>query len=163
MSVIKSKDIELVDVDSIIPNLKVDTEDLSKILKYKWHLSKGYARATTRENGFCESIRMHRLIINAPKGVHVDHINGNKLDNRKENLRICDSQKNQGNSKLRKDSTTGYKGVSFDKRKNKYHSRMRVQGSLIHIGYFESSLDAARAYNIAAEEWYGQYFRGNDV
>lgn len=158
---IRSKDIKLVDVDSIVPNLKIDKEDIEKVSKYKWHISNGYARATTRENGRVETIRMHRLIMNAKPKTHVDHINRNKLDNRKFNLRICTSQKNQGNTLKRKDNTSGYKGVSWDKVKNKFHARMMVQKSLIHIGYFDNVITAAKAYDTAAKEWYGKYFRGN--
>jgi hypothetical protein len=99
---------------------------------------------------------MHRLIMNAPIGYDVDHINHNGLDNRRCNLRVCTRTQNQANSKPRKKSSK-YKGVSWSNSENKWRAFIRINGKGKTIGRFDSELDAAEAYNNEAKKCFGEF------
>lgn len=104
--------------------------------------------------------RFHRMILGVDDAAAalVDHINGDKLDNRRENLRIVSRQQNVWNSGMRSDNTSGYKGVTFKKATGKYIARIRHNGRRIHIGDFTDPAEAARAYDAKAME-----LRDNDT
>lgn len=104
---------------------------------------------------------LHRLLLNAKKGQVVDHINGDTLDNRLCNLRICTNQENIRNSKIPKNNTTGYKGICYVPRNSKKPWSARVFNK--HLGYFKTKEAAALAYNIAAKKVYGKFARLNVV
>jgi len=87
----------------------------------------------------------------------VDHINGNTLDNRKNNLRICSRTENSRNTKLSKNNSTGYKGVTYYKRDGKYVAKITVDRKRIHIGYFTTLIEAATAYDLMARKHFGEY------
>jgi len=91
----------------------VDVEDFEKLAKFKWSLSTSHGFKYAKINNI--ETKMHRLILSAKTGEIVDHKNGNTLDNRKENLRLCTYSQNASNKKMRSDSKTGVKGVSFHK------------------------------------------------
>jgi len=74
----------------------------------------------------------------------VDHKNGDPTDNRRANLRKCSRQQNQSNQKLRRDNSTGYKGVGYVASRGKYHAYIGFKGKLHHLGWFESKTDAGR-------------------
>jgi hypothetical protein len=116
----------------------------------------GTAYAHRRVNG--RAVYMHRVIACAPRGVEVDHINGNKLDNRSENLRLATSTQNKANAGPRSGS---YKGVSFDKARGQWRARVMVGGVERFLGRFASETDAARAYDVAAQEIFGEFARLN--
>jgi hypothetical protein len=136
---------------------KVDPEDLVKLNQWGWNWHRGgnHARRSCRVNGKITTVNMHREIMNAPKGTFVDHINGDGLDNRKANLRICTPLGSARNRGLRKDSKTGFKGVCF--------SRGRYIASIggKAFGYFKSAEAAARAYDKKANKVHGEYARYN--
>lgn len=145
----------------------VDNIDFKELSIYRWTFqgektnNNGYAiRDTSRGRVF-----MHRVILNAKKGKICDHINGNGLDNRRNNLRICTSGDNNKNSKvLRKNNTTGYKGVSFvAKNKKPWFAQIQVDGKNMYLGCFENIKDAARAYNKAAMAYHGIYAKINNI
>lgn len=103
----------------------IDAEDYEKVASFgKWYRNdSGYAVKKTRRNGANVSIRMHILINNTPKGLHTDHINGNRLDNRKSNLRSVSAAINAWNRHVDKDHhiySDLPKGVSYDKSRNQY-------------------------------------------
>jgi len=104
-------------------------------------------------------IHMHREIINAPADLQVDHINGNGLDNRRENLRLCTNAENARNRRLSKNNTTGYKGVDLDA--NRYRAQIRVGQKFVYLGRFDDPIEAAKAYDAAAREHYGEFARTN--
>jgi len=104
---------------------------------------------------------MHRLVTGAGTGVVVDHVNGDKLDNRKSNIRLCSQSQNAKNQKLRVDSKTGYKGVC--EQSNKYRARIKHNYRQIELGIFDTAKEAAKAYNKAAKKYHGEYARLNDV
>jgi hypothetical protein len=124
----------------------IDDEDLEKVMKYTWYFQgNGYAVRDQRHNG-CRMMLLHRYIMDAPKGVVVDHINGNTLDNRKINLRTCTHSQNSWNAKKRKDNTSGHKGVSWAKDRNKWVVRIKVNKVYIFGGYFDNKIKAAQKY-----------------
>jgi len=138
----------------------IDEEDYSFLSKFNWYNNgKGYA--LTSING--KVIRMHRLLTNCDKNQEVDHINGNTLDNRKNNLRVCSHKENSRNVKIPSHNTTGYKGVSFNKRKNKYRAYIKYNQKQIHLGYFTDKLQAALSYNEKAIELFGEFAKLNEV
>jgi hypothetical protein len=136
----------------------VDDEDFEYLNQWKWHCHHGYAERS--DHGFTP-VRMHREIIHTPTGWYTDHVNGNPLDNRKINLRACTASENQHNSKLNKDNTSGYKGVYFNNKQNKWYAKIRVNGKLSHLGYFNNPIDAAHAYDIAAVRLFGRFAKTN--
>lgn len=89
--------------------------------------------------------------------IFIDHINGDKADNRISNLREATNQENQWNQKLKSGNSTGYKGVSFHKRKRKYQAHVRVDTKRKWLGYFDCPKDAHKAYCRAAREHYGEF------
>jgi hypothetical protein len=138
----------------------VDDEDFYFINQYKWHFNGRYAVRNNPPRG-SKLIRMHRIIADAPDGVEVDHINGDRLDNRKSNLRLCNHSENGKNISISKINTSGYKGVS--KNGNCWRARIRVDGKLISLGYFREKTDAAMAYNHAAKKYFGEFAKLNEI
>jgi len=105
---------------------------------------------------------MHREVLKVKDNEMIDHINGNGLDNRKENLRLATRSQNMQNSKKRKKTSSKYKGVGWSKKTKKWRARIwTVSGKCIHIGYFVSELDAAKAYDEKAKELFGSYYSPN--
>ena len=127
----------------------IDIEDVDKVSKYCFYLdNKGYARARKGN----DKIFLHHLIMGKPnRGLVIDHINRNPLDNRKCNLRIATRSLNSINSKLAKNNTTGVRNVHIDKNTGKYRARIKRNGKMIHIGMYETLEEAKKAvepYNI---------------
>lgn len=142
----------------------VDDEDFELLSKHKWGVlitgrNKIYARRGITVRGKKIAILMHRIILNVPIDFQVDHINGNSLDNRKENLRICTSQQNSMN---RKNTKSLAKGVRFRKDHKKFQARIVLNGKEKHLGYFNSCDEAAKAYNKAALEYFGSFAKLNE-
>jgi hypothetical protein len=117
----------------------VDDEDFERVSVFKWRVSIGYAR--TVEVGKTHKTRkhfdMHRLVLNFPPEF-VDHVNQNRLDNRKSNLRLSNNKFNRHNSKMNRNNSTGFRGVSFHKKTRKFISHIGIDGKLKHFGYFHS-------------------------
>lgn len=148
----------------------VDDSDYKRVLSFgKWHYHKnGYAiiqKSFKNIHGtWCVNvIRMHRIILNAQDGQFVDHFNGDKLDNRKTNIRICTGIENRRNVGIRKNNKSGYKGVFFWKARNKFTAQIWFENKKIHIGVFKSIIDAARAYNEAAVKYHGEFANLNKI
>ena len=146
----------------------VDDEDFEHINQFKWYYAAGYARRNLRmKNGKRKIIFMHRIIAKTPEGMYCDHINGNTLDNRKSNLRNVTKNENNWNARKKSKATSKYKGVSYFKRDRdligKWGARIQVNGKSIRLGYFSSEIEAALAYNKAAEKHFGKYAVLNEV
>lgn len=105
------------------------------------------------------SVSLHRELTNAPRGLVVDHINGDTLDNRRANLRVCEQRQNLWNGRPHRDGSSRYRGVSRMRRSGTW--RAQIQGK--HLGFFRSEEDAARAYNVAAVQRFGEFARPNVV
>lgn len=142
----------------------VDDEDFEELNKVKWCFSDGYAiRRYTNEQGSSVYTKMHRFIINTPNKMDTDHINHNKLDNRKSNLRICTRTENQQNHKIQKNSTSGYKGVNYHKVNQVWRAQIRINRKHTHLGCFDTKEEAAIAYNQAAIKYFGEFAYLNKV
>ncbi len=143
----------------------VDDEDYEMLNQHKWHHNNGYgARYSDCTKGQRIYSYMHRVIMNAPAELEVDHKNGNKLDNRKENLRICTLQQNGHNyDKQIVGATSKYKGVCWRKNRERWVVRLSVDGKRIHVGLFTDEIEAAKAYNTKALQYYGEYAKLNVI
>lgn len=141
----------------------VDDCDYELVSSYHWRLSSGacqstrYARAWAH-GGQRQEIRMHRLILGLTGSFpHVDHKNGDGLDNRRENLRAATHRQNGANAKKPRNNTSGYKGVSLSKADGTYSAAIAGR----YIGRYSTAEEAARAYDIEAVQVYGEYARLN--
>lgn len=143
----------------------VDIEDLPALAAYNWSvtrsLKKGGAyaqRLTPRDSsGKQRALKMHRVLMSPGPGLVVDHINGNGLDNRRENLRVCAQRDNMKNQAPHRTNKLGIKGVSVYR--NRFVAKIRVDGKTIFIGSFPTANEAAAAYRQAANEFHGQFAR----
>lgn len=111
----------------------------------------------------CFGKRLHDYLVDCPKGLEVDHINLNTLDNRLCNLRIVTHQQNQCNQPLQKNNTSGVSGVSYYPPRKKYRARIKIGQHDIHLGYYEGFEQAVQARNVGMECMFGEYGRYNDV
>ncbi len=145
----------------------VDNEDFEWLNQWKWNFDRGYAYRTQRiglrKFNKKKNIQMHRLILKNPKGLISDHINGNRLDNRRKNLRVVNAQQSAFNTGLSSRNKFGYKGVSFQKEKEKYRAYIKINGHQKHLGYFKTKEEAALAYNEKAKNYHGEYARLNTL
>jgi HNH endonuclease/AP2 domain len=141
----------------------VDDDDYEWASQFSWSANgNGYAvRGVHIGNRKYRKIYLHREIIGAKKGQKVDHINGNKLDNRKENLRLATPAQNAMNIGLRRNNTSGLKGVRFEERRDKWRAEIKVNYKNVFLGYFDNKFDAAKAYNDAAIKYHGEFARLN--
>ena len=137
--------------------------------QWKWHAvwkNNGFyaARYSETINGKEIKIYMHRLILNLfPGDVDGDHIDGNSLNNQDDNLRPDPERRNAQNYKTPYTNTSGYKGVTWYKSLNKWCARITFKNKTYHLGYFDILEDAARAYNIKALEFHGEFARLNII
>ena len=143
---------------------QVDDKDFEELSKYKWHAFKVtanlfYARRNQKINGKQRQsgILMHRQILNICNRMFVDHINGNGLDNTRNNIRLCNATQNNRNARAYKTASSKYKGVSKSKNRKKYKGTITFRGKCIHLGYFIEEINAAIAYNIAAVKYFGEF------
>ena len=125
----------------------IDTEDLDKIKDYRW-LPNGLGYFVAQIDK--KRVRMHRLIVNAPKGMVVDHISRNTFDNSKSNLRLCRHQENIFNHKLKINNSSGFTGASYHKKINRYVATISFNYKHIYLGCFIDKIEAAQAHNEAA-------------
>lgn len=148
----------------------VDDEDYERLSKLKWHVYIGktginyalvgiYDKATMKTR----HARMHRMILNPRKDQIIDHINGNGLDNRKSNLRFATKSTNAANSKKRRDGINQYKGVDYRDPVRGFRARINVSGKAIHLGHFNNEIEAAKAYNQAAIQHFGEFAKINEL
>lgn len=143
----------------------VDDCDFEWLMQWKWHVHCSHGTCYAVRTPYRpidrrhDTVRMHRAILNAPKHLLVDHINHNGLDNRRENLRFCTNAQNIQNRRgPQSNSTTGYRGVHWNKFAQKFSAQIAVNGVKIHLGYFNTGVDAARAYEEAARLHYGIFY-----
>lgn len=140
----------------------VDDEDFARFGGSSWHaypnnradhprLIKWYARS--KRHGI-----LHRAILDAPAGLQVDHINGDSLDNRRANLRLCTHAQNMQNRWYRT-SCVGYRGVQPKKRR--FRAQIFTGGRHLRLGTFADPIEAARAYDAAARRLHGEFARLN--
>lgn len=104
-------------------------------------------------------IYLHRSVLSVPNGISVDHVSGDGLDNRKVNLRVATTAQNQHNARLRTDSSSGAKGVSWCKKSRKWKAYIKENGKQRHLGLFNTIEAASHAYGEASVEVYGAFAR----
>jgi hypothetical protein len=134
----------------------IDAADYERASEHKWCASCSGCRiyAYCHMNG--KTVALHRFLTNAPKGMVVDHIDGNTLNDRRSNLRVCTQQQNLYNSRP-KGKSSHFKGICWDKGKRRWVVYVRYEGRNIYVGRFRSEINAARAYDRKAYECFGQY------
>ena len=135
-----------------------DLEDFDKIKEYNWFYSNGYVVSSVYlGNNNSKSITLSRLITDASKGYVVDHINHDKRDNRKINLRIVTVSQNGMNMIPPQDKEYECRGIEFNLKVNKWAARISVNKKRISLGYFDILEDAVAARKKAEEKYYGEY------
>ena len=147
----------------------IDAEDVPLVDRGPWCVAqsgrkpgqKPKAYAQRQEGGRVnrQRILMHRLILNAPDDMQVDHINGNTMDNRRCNLRLATPRQNQQNRGMSPLNTSGIKGVRFDARRGKWFARIRVDGRATFLGYHVTKEGAAEAYASACLAFHAAFAR----
>ena len=141
----------------------VDDIDFDRLNKHKWHAQKGrntwYAVRNTYHNCICTTIQMHREILGLGYGDprQCDHRNHNGLNNQRDNLRICTRSQNQYNQRPQSGKSSIYKGVSWCKREKKWRSYIHIKRHRISLSYFDSEIEAAKAYDQKAIELFGKF------
>lgn len=140
----------------------IDADDYAIVSAHKWHRARGYATAGGKRGEGPTTISMHRVIMNAPSGVEVDHVNGVRNDNRRCNLRLVSRRDNMKN-KSSYGGTSQFKGVSWRARDRAWVAQISLDGKKQHIAQFSSELDAAWHYNHRAKELFGEFARLNDI
>lgn len=146
--------------------IEIDPEDLFKVMKHNWRVDeKGYVvtNSSRKDNPKRNRIFLHRYLTDCPEGMVVDHEDGNPLNNKRKNLRICTHAQNSRNRKINKKGTSKFKGVSFNKRDKRWVSVIGFENKTISLGYFKEEKDAALAYNRKAVELFGEFACLNPV
>lgn len=150
----------------------IDVADWPLVRAHTWHAcsygrNSWRAETTLRVNKRSIHIRLHRLLMGLTKGDGkcVDHINGDGLDNRRSNLRVCTRHENLCNRRKFVDdrTTSRYKGVSWHTKENKWRACVKVNGRQIELGHFDSEAKAAVVYNQAASKHFGTFARLNVI
>jgi hypothetical protein len=149
----------------------VDDDDFDRLSAFKWHTIKnGYAAVYMKE--IQRRALMHRVImgVEQKRGFFVDHVNGNRLDNRKENLRVATSQQNNRNRRVCRNKhgvkgvgywpTSTNKGVKYP-RARPWCSYIKFNGKFIGLGYYKTAEEAASAYDAAAKKYFGEFAATN--
>lgn len=139
----------------------VDDEDFEWLNQWKWHYPGHYARrrnyiGTRNGKRIFKDIYLHRLIARTPYGLETDHINGDKLDNRKSNLRIVSSSQNHINIGIRSNNTSGVTGIYFDKARKKWAVEISFNNKKVHIGRYDD-IETAKKERRSAELRYFNY------
>lgn len=135
-----------------------DASDYETVKRYTWYISKrGYVTTNVKR----KATPMHKILLGNTKGFDVDHISGNKLDNRRCNLRICTHQQNMFNQNIRSTNTSGFIGVSLMKNTGKYEAYIHYNGKKYYLGLYDNAVDAAIARDREAIKKFGRFARLN--
>lgn len=144
----------------------ISPQDLPILELYAWKVNKQLPAPYVTANPRWKSPMLYlaRVIMQAPKGIEVDHRNNDVLDNRRENLRFATRSQNNRNRRVNRNNKSGYKGVSVDKRcPDRWQAAIYVAPKQIRLGSFSTPEAAALAYNRAALKYYGEFARLNEV
>lgn len=137
----------------------VDSEDFETLASWSWFVVRKFVarkwKFYARRSDDC--MGLHSFILKCPKGVDVDHIDGDGLNNRKHNLRICSESQNQMNRLNLTTNTSGFRGVVWDRRANKWKGTLTANKIRMHLGYFTDPIRAAKARDEAARKHHGNF------
>ncbi len=137
----------------------VDAADYAELARYNWcaigNKRDGFYAGRGLPGG--ATLLMHRAIMDPPKGMFVDHIDGNRGNNRRANLRICTPEQNNRNARPIRNSSSRFKGVHWDKKSRKWVAMIRSGGKQIFLGAFDDEIEAAKAYDRKARELFGEF------
>jgi len=145
----------------------IDAENVPLVEGYNWqHIGPNRQTNYARRNGLVSrgentrsGLYMHRVILDAPAGLEVDHIDGNGLNNRRGNLRLATPSQNSCNKGVTKSNTSGYKGVFWEKGRGKWRALIRLNYKLKHLGFFDTPEKAYKAYCEASDKLHGEFGR----
>ena len=135
----------------------VDAEDYGRLNQYKWHVCKNRRAEYAVRGSGPKNIKMHRLLLNAPPHLLVDHRDRNGLNNRKANLRLCTNKENTRNSRPNLKGSSRFKGVSWHKKTKKYNATIQKNGKRYSLGCYADEIEAAVVYDIKAMELFGEF------
>lgn len=122
----------------------------------------GYPSVNLFKEGKGKTMRIHKLMQKEfLSSGYIDHIDGDRANNNINNLRACSQSQNAANSKLNKNSTSGFKGVSWFEANGRWSSHITINGKKKHLGYFDDAREAARTYDKAANYFFGEFSRQN--
>jgi hypothetical protein len=142
----------------------IDKDDYSLVACFKWAcVLKGKRRTKMYAQHGSSGKYMHRLIVSPPPGMEVDHINGDSLDNRRANLRICTTAQNRQNKRKSSTSKSRFKGVCWITNKKRWQASISSNYKNYNLGRYKNEEDAAIAYNIAAQLFFGEYANLNKI
>ncbi len=147
----------------------LDNADFDLLCKDNWFAFQGnnnilYVRRNNNTgNKINNVLLLHRIIMNAPAHLFVDHINGDGLDNQRDNLRLCTKAQNNRHRDKGINNTSGYKGVGFKKERGRYYAQIVCDYKHTFLGYFDTAKEAAKAYNDAALELHGEFAYLNNL
>ena len=134
----------------------IDLEDVNKVKQYKWSIMNKYVICQSKK------MRLHRLIMDCPDDMIVDHINHDRFDNRKSNLRVCTRHQNNMNKSKQYNNTSGITGVYLYKPNNKWTAKIQINSRSINLGYFNTKEEAIEARKQAEIEYFGEYRNQED-
>ena len=139
--------------------IEIDDEDAGRVMAHSWWVSSspeidGHVLCFSTKIGK-KIIKLHRFLMGDPPGLVVDHWDGNRLNNRKSNLRVCTTRENNMNIGLMGRNRSGYRGVSFSKTNRKWRATISLDRKQLHLGYFDHPDVASAVYEEAAELFYG--------
>lgn len=168
MPVIRKRDVRIMKIIKVGRyDCLVDNEDYEDLSQYTWLASSSPKRTTyavrVSERGSSKRIVMHRQIMGAKKGECVDHRDKDGLNNQRGNLRFATNAQSQQNKDRHKNNKSGYKGVFWKKDRGYWKATIYKEGKKYDLGRFEDSEEAARAYNAAAIELFGEFARINEI
>lgn len=139
----------------------VDDDIYDYLSKFTWKHDGRYVFRNYLEDGKRKKVYLQRVVNNTPEGMETDHINGDKLDNRRENLRSATRSQNSVNKPKQQNCSSKYKGVCWHKQRSCWKAEIKINGKRKHLGVFLNEYDAAMAYNKAAFDAFGEHVRLN--
>lgn len=143
----------------------IDDQDRELLLPYKWYAAMfrktWYAFASEAGESRPRNLYMHRLIMGMPEGLEVGHVDGDGLNNRRDNLRLATHMQNLTNQRVNAANTSGYRGVTWNKRRMQWMAQTKHFGKHIHFGYHDNLVDAAVAYDKGMRAIHGPHCHSN--
>lgn len=139
----------------------IDEKDYALVSKHKWHLSRCNGKLYAATKILRKETRLHKVIMGGNPSQHIDHKNGDGLDNRRDNLRFASRSQNLANSKLQSNNKSGYRGVCWAAKDKRWRATISVDGKGIYLGNFLTREEAAKTYDNAASKYFGNFAKLN--